>query len=479
MPQIILSFSLSLIFLLALTFCSVPSLARLNNVRSNLSSLIINLSRSRNVISQNYAISSSLQSDPLIFNVVEPLRAIRDGYLMSLNIGTPPQVIQVYMDTGSDLAWVPCGNLSFDCIECDAYYRTNKLTNAFSPLYSSSSLRVSCGSSFCTQIHNSDNPYDPCIMAGCPLITLLKGTCSRPCPGFAYTYGGDAVVVGTLTSDLLRIHSSSPSTTKDIERFRFGCIGSTYKEPLGIAGFGRGSLSLPSQLGFLQKGFSHCFVSFKFASNPNISSPLIIGEMAISSKETSKFTSLLTNPTYPNYYYIGLEAITISNMTLKKVPSKLQEIDSKGNGGMMIDSGTTYTHLSEPFYSEFLSELDSMILYPRATKLEKQSGFDLCYEVPCPNNNRSFCMENDDLPSITFHFVDDVRLVLPKGNNFYAISPPSNFSVVKCLLYQGVDDEIGGPSAIFGSFQQQNIEVVYDLENERIGFNPMDCAATQ
>ncbi|XP_021733765.1 probable aspartyl protease At4g16563 [Chenopodium quinoa] len=421
-----------------------------------------------------------------MFDMVEPLRATRDGYLMSLNLGTPPQVIQVYMDTGSDLTWVPCGNVSFDCIECDQYYRINRLTSAFSPLNSSSSLRVSCSSPFCTQIHNSDNSYDPCVMAGCSLNTLLKGTCSRPCPSFAYTYGGGGVVSGTLAKDLLRVHGTglSSSTTKETQRFRFGCIRQAYKEPLGIAGFGRGSLSLLSQLGYLNKGFSHCFVSFKFASNPNISSPLIIGDEAISSKESSKFTPLLTNPTYPNYYYIGLEAITISNMSMKEVPMKLREFDGKGNGGMMIDSGTTYTHLPEPLYSQLLLDLQLAIQHPRAIEQEKQTGFDLCYYIPCPNNNGSSnCIGNDDdLPSITFHFLDNVSLFLPRANNFYAIRPPSNSSVVKCLLYQGMNDEndgndSGGPAAIFGNFQQQNVEVVYDLMNERIGFNPMDCAA--
>ncbi|RVW11759.1 putative aspartyl protease [Vitis vinifera] len=323
--------------------------------------------------------------------------------------------------------------------------------STYSPSYSSSSLRDLCVSPLCSDVHSSDNSYDPCAVAGCSLSTLVKGTCPRPCPSFAYTYGAGGVVIGTLTRDTLTTHG------------------------VALALHGRGVLSLPSQLGFLQKGFSHCFLGFKFANNPNISSPLVIGDLAISSNDHLQFTSLLKNPMYPNYYYIGLEAITVGNATAIQVPSSLREFDSHGNGGMIIDSGTTYTHLPGPFYTQLLSMLQSIITYPRAQEQEARTGFDLCYRIPCPNN---VVTDHDHLlPSISFHFSNNVSLVLPQGNHFYAMGAPSNSTVVKCLLLQNMDDSDSGPAGVFGSFQQQNVKVVYDLEKERIGFQPMDCAS--
>ncbi|XP_057502672.1 probable aspartyl protease At4g16563 [Actinidia eriantha] len=417
-----------------------------------------------------------------MLDMMEPLREVRDGYIISLTLGTPPQVIPVYMDTGSDLTWVPCGNLSFDCMDCDDH-RNNKLMASFSPSYSSSSFRDSCASPFCIDVHSSDNSYDPCTVAGCSLSTLVKATCSRPCPSFAYTYG-DGVVVGSLTRDILRVHgSSSPGVTREIPKFCFGCVGSTYREPIGIAGFGKGPLSLPSQLGYLQKGFSHCFVAFKFANNPNISSPLVVGDLAISSKDHLQFTPMLKSPMYPNYYYIGLEGLTVGNSSATKVPLSLREFDSLGNGGMLIDSGTTYTHLPQSLYSQLLSVIQSVIPYPRAKDVEARTGFGLCYKIPCTSNNNSSTIftDHDDLllPTITFHFLNNVSLLLPQGNHFYAMGAPSNSTVVKCLLLQSMDDDENeyGPAGVFGSFQQQNVEVVYDLEKERIGFQPMDCAS--
>uniref|UniRef100_A0A803QHV2 Peptidase A1 domain-containing protein n=1 Tax=Cannabis sativa TaxID=3483 RepID=A0A803QHV2_CANSA len=396
--------------------------------------------------------ASTHESEPFV--MVEPLRAVRDGYLIPLYLGTPPQLIHVYMDTGSDLTWVPCGNnLSFfHCLDCDddginkKYY----LTTAFSPFHSSSTAREPCSSSFCIDIHSSDNYIDPCTMAGCLLSTLIKSSSScGSCPSFAYTYG---------------------------------------------AGFGRGTLSLPSQLGFLQKGFSHCFLPFKFANNPNISSPLVIGNLAsISSDqdENLQFTPMLMSSMYPNSYYIGLEAITIGNSSSSsEVPLSLREFDSRGNGGMLIDSGTTYTHFPEPIYSQLLSTLSSVISsYPRAEDMEMKTGFDLCYRIPYtnPHNNDNTSNSNtidttredfDILPSITFHFLNNVSIVLSEGTHFYAMGPPRNATVTKCLLFQRMEDGENGPAGVFGSFQQQNMKVVYDLEKERIGFQPMDCASS-
>ncbi|KAF8023101.1 hypothetical protein BT93_F0562 [Corymbia citriodora subsp. variegata] len=404
-------------------------------------------------------------------NMVEPLREVRDGYLISLNIGTPSQVIQVYLDTGSDLTWVPCGNLSFNCMDCDDY-RNSKLNTVFSPSYSSSALRDTCSSHFCIDVHSSDNPYDTCIMAGCSLSTTLKGMCTWPCPSFAYTYGAGGIIAGALTRDTLRVHGANPNVLTEIPKFAFGCVGTTYHEPIGLLGFGRGTLSFLSQLGFLQKGFSHCFLAFKYANNPNISSPLVIGDAAIAPNGDLQFTPMLNCPMYPSYYYIGLEGIRVGNASVTTVPNNLREFDSQGNGGLLVDSGTTYTHLPEPFYSQLLSILESSISYPRAKEVEARSGFDLCYKVPCPNNTNPM---NDDLPPITFHFLNNVSLVLPHGNSFYAMGAPINSTVVKCLLFQSMDDG-EGPAGVFGSFQQQNVEVVYDLENGRVGFQPVDCA---
>lgn len=475
--------------LLLLLACALFLSKQAHARQPNPHSMILGLTRATLDLPTPKPIISRVKKSSESLDMME-LREVRDGYLMTLNLGTPSQIFQVYMDTGSDLTWVPCGNISFDCLDCDDF-KNSKILGSFSPSHSSSSYRDSCASSFCINVHSSDNTFDTCTAAGCSLGALLKGTCLRPCPSFAYTYG-DGVVSGTLTRDFLRVHGSSPNSSRDVPKFCFGCVGTTYREPIGIAGFGKGPLSIPSQLGFLQKGFSHCFLAFRFANNPNVSSPLVVGDLAISSKDDLQFTPMLKSPAYPNYYYIGLEAITIGGgggggnavTTVTQVPLSMRDFDSSGNGGMMIDSGTTYTHLPEPLYSQLLSSLQSTINFPRAKEAEMRTGFDLCYHVPCRNNATTSAFGPcgvDSLPSITFHFLNNASLVLPQENHFYAMSAPINSTQVKCLLFQSMDGgdggyQYGGPAGILGSFQQQNVEVVYDLEKERIGFRTTDCA---
>lgn len=212
----------SLLLIAFFNLCQTQ-LAGNRNINPNPNSIVLGLTRSATTSFPTPKLSkySRKRLSEVSSDMIEPLRAVRDGYLITLNIGTPGQVIQVYMDTGSDLTWVPCGNLSFNCLDCDDYRNNNHnklMSTNFSPSRSSSSVRDSCGSSFCIDIHSSDNSFDPCVEAGCSLTSLLKSTCARPCPSFAYTYGEGGLITGTLTRDNLRVHGISPEITRDISR---------------------------------------------------------------------------------------------------------------------------------------------------------------------------------------------------------------------------------------------------------------------
>lgn len=446
------------------------------------SSVVLGLSHVRSLSAPSMVIINSTRFDFL--DIIEPVTTYTDGYLLSLNLGMPPQVFQVYLDTGSDLTWVPCGtNSSYQCLECGNEHSTSKPIPSFSPSQSSSNMKELCGSRFCVDIHSSDNSHDPCAAVGCAIPSFMSGLCTRPCPPFSYTYGGGALVLGSLAKDIVTLHGSifGIAILLDVPGFCFGCVGSSIREPIGIAGFGKGILSLPSQLGFLDKGFSHCFLGFRFARNPNFTSSLIMGDLALSAKDDFLFTPMLKSITNPNFYYIGLEGVSIGDGAAIAAPPSLSSIDSEGNGGMIVDTGTTYTHLPDPFYTAILSSLASVILYERSYDLEMRTGFDLCFKIPCTHTP---CTQ-DELPLINFHFLGDVKLTLPKDSCYYAVTAPKNSVVVKCLLFQRMDnddddDDVGGanngPGAVLGSFQMQNVEVVYDMEAGRIGFQPKDCA---
>lgn len=131
---------------------------------------------------------------------------------MSLRLGSPPQAFQVFMDTGSDLVWVPCldspESAVFDCIDSDEYHQS---IDIFYPRHSRSRKPESCDGTFCLDIHTSADPYDTCIMTGCPLKDLVEGSCSMSCPPFSYRYG-DGIVKAELMRE--RIVLNGPSIAK-------------------------------------------------------------------------------------------------------------------------------------------------------------------------------------------------------------------------------------------------------------------------
>ncbi|KAK8514183.1 hypothetical protein V6N13_063087 [Hibiscus sabdariffa] len=114
-------------------------------------------------------------------------------------------------------------------------------------------------------------------------------------------------------------------------------------KPIGVAGsvvctFSTGTVRVPPKRVFpLLLGLK------VYANNLNIPSPLFMGDVAVSSSyDNMRFTPMLSSP----------------------MPLNLKELDSQCNGGMLIDSDTTYTHLLEPFCSQLLSMLHTAITYP-------------------------------------------------------------------------------------------------------------------
>lgn len=403
-----------------------------------------------------------------------PLSAGSD-YIMPLMLGTPPQTLEVFMDTGSDLVWVPCSKNSskpsFECIMCE-----DSDIPTFSAFQSHSNKPEFCSSDSCSVIHNSDNPNDLCIVAGCPFESIGMDPCLAPCPAFYYAYG-DGSLKGELMRDKLTVYLNKGGSRK-ISNFTFGCAGISLSEPIGVAGFGKGALAFHAQLGKVgNRGFSYCLVSHRFDDNLHVSSPLLFGESAMPKQGKVHYTAMINNFKYPYFYYLGLEGITIGGQRLK-LPSSLTTFDKEGNGGLIVDSGTTFTMLPESLYRRVLNKLKSAIRYSRSVKYEAALGLDLCYELPSAGG--SFPV----LPTFSLHFKDNATITLPAENYMSMMSDTydatrattSATAAVGCLIILSSGDEVYGPAAVLGNYQQQNFHVVYDMENQRVGFQQKQCA---
>ncbi|KFK26526.1 hypothetical protein AALP_AA8G260600 [Arabis alpina] len=408
-------------------------------------------------------------------------------YLLSLSVGSSSSV-SLYLDTGSDLVWFPCR--PFTCILCES----KPIPSSPPSLLSSSASTVPCSSPSCSAAHSSLPSSDLCAISNCPLDLIETGECntsSYPCPPFYYAYG-DGSLVAKLYSDSLSLPPVS------VSNFTFGCAHATLAEPIGVAGFGRGRLSFPAQLAayspHLGNSFSYCLVSHSFDSDRvRRPSPLILGrfnnekekrvETSDDEEEEKKkksgfvYTEMLENPKHPYFYSVSLQGISVGKRNIP-APAMLRRVDRNGGGGIVVDSGTTFTMLPAKFYNSVVEEFDSRVgrVHERADRVEPGSGMSPCYYL----NQTSV-----KVPTLVLHFAGNGSSVtLPRRNYFYEFMDGGDGKEEKrkvgCLMLMNGGDEAelkSGPGAILGNYQQQGFEVVYDLLNRRVGFAKRKCAS--
>nr|CAD1819274.1 unnamed protein product [Ananas comosus var. bracteatus] len=141
--------------------------------------------------------------------------------------------------------------------------------------------------------------------------------------------------------------------------------------------------------------------------------------------------------------------------TLLKIPPSTFEINQDGSGGLFIDSGTSVTHLVEPAYSTLKQAVFDLVSLPRANRTF--GVFDLCFMLPSSG-------QLPDMPDMTLHF-DGADMRLQKEN--YMIEPESG---LVCLAMTA-----SRTFSILGNYQQQNMQILYNLESSTLSFEPAQC----
>lgn len=342
-------------------------------------------------------------------------------YLIHLLIGTPAQPVALTLDTGSDLIWTQCQ----PCLQC-----FDQPLPLYNPSNSSTFSDVSCDSDLCQ--------------------ALPRAACHKQCM-YAYSYGDGSTTIGSLGTETFTLGLT------EVQKVGFGCgflnTGIFQSNESGIAGLGRGPLSLISQLGYGK--FSYCFTSL----GESKSSPVLFGSAAdLTGYANGKVqsTPLVTNPAMPALYYLTLTGITVGTRLLN-IPKSTFSLNNNGTGGVYIDSGTGMTQLAEPAYNQVKSAFLSQIKLPVANS--SVEAFDLCFRLPSSS-------EKIEIPKFTFHF-EGADFQLPTEN--YMAQDPINGAM--CLV---MGKSLDG-STIIGNFQQQNIHILYDLDGEKLSFVPAQC----
>ncbi|KAL6957340.1 Aspartic endopeptidase [Sarracenia purpurea var. burkii] len=381
------------------------------------------------------------------------------GYSISLSFGTPPQTLPFLMDTGSSLVWFPCTR-RYICTKCNFPNVNPANISTYIPKLSSSAKVLGCKNPKCQWVFGGD------VQSQCWDCDQKSGNCTQICPPYGIQYGFGSTS-GILLSETLNLPE------KTVKDFVVGCSLMSTSQPSSIAGFGRGPESLPAQMGL--KSFSYCLVSQQFDDDP-VSSDLVLvsgSDSGDGHTEGLSYTPFLNNKLAPNsaykdYYYINLRKITVGGKQVK-VPYGFLFPGSDGNGGTIVDSGTTFTFMEKKLFEAVAQEFEKQLAhYSRDADVENQSGLRPCFNVTAQKNSLLF-------PELILHFKGGSEMSLPLANYFSLVGD----SNVVCMTI--VTDAVvapgtaGGPSIILGNFQQQDFYLEYDLKNERLGFRKQVC----
>lgn len=328
------------------------------------------------------------------------------SFVVSVRLGTPAKrEIKMSLDTANDVSWLRCnyrgGSSSFKKLTCDSC--------------DSEVEGLSCN-------RNSNR----CV--------------------YQVEYESGEGVKAHLSEDTLWLGS------RPFRKFSFGCVlsitGSTSDPQVGLLALSRNYLSVPSQTDYLyQRKFSYCLPQYL---RPRQKGSLKLGLGSV--PPTSKFTSLLSNPNAPSWYFVGIRGISVGGKRLK-ISSKVFEFNSLG-GGTIIDSGVLISRLVKPAYDalrdEFVKKMPLVTVEP-----DPQNPLDTCFDYPGD-------IRRLKIPGIAIQFQDGAHIHIHKEG---ILVPVANNQV--CLAFQpaGMND-----LSIIGSLQQQRYVVSFDEHHERIGF---------
>ncbi|MQM05160.1 hypothetical protein Taro_037966 [Colocasia esculenta] len=344
-------------------------------------------------------------------------------YTTRLLIGTPPQEFALIVDSGSTVTYVPCST----CEQCG-----NHQDPRFQPDLSSTYRPVKCNDD-CT----CDNEKNQCT--------------------YERQYAEMSSSSGVLGDDLISFGKESAVKP---HRAVFGCenieTGDLFSQHAdGIMGLGRGQLSIMDQLvdkGVISDSFSLCYGGMDIGGGA-----MVLGGIPPPPEMVFSHSDPVRSP----YYNIELKAIHISGKPLQLNP---RVFDSKH--GTVLDSGTTYAYLPEAAFVAFRDAITRQL-----HSLKQIRGPDPNYKDICFSGAGSNVSElSKTFPEVDMVFNNGQKLTLSPENYLFRHSKVHG---AYCL---GVFQNGRDPTTLLGGIIVRNTLVMYDRENQRIGFWKTNCS---
>ncbi|CAA0316391.1 unnamed protein product [Arabidopsis thaliana] len=356
-------------------------------------------------------------------------------YFTKIKLGSPPKEYHVQVDTGSDILWINCK----PCPKCPTKTNLNFRLSLFDMNASSTSKKVGCDDDFCSFISQSDS--------------------CQPALGCSYhiVYADESTSDGKFIRDMLTLEQ----VTGDLktgplgQEVVFGCgsdqsgqLGNGDSAVDGVMGFGQSNTSVLSQLaatGDAKRVFSHCLDNVKGG-----------GIFAVGVVDSPK---VKTTPMVPNqmHYNVMLMGMDVDGTSLDLPRSIVR------NGGTIVDSGTTLAYFPKVLYDSLIET----ILARQPVKLHIVEETFQCF---------SFSTNVDEaFPPVSFEFEDSVKLTVYPHDYLFTLEEE-----LYCFGWQagGLTTDERSEVILLGDLVLSNKLVVYDLDNEVIGWADHNCSSS-
>ncbi|KAM1169415.1 hypothetical protein ACFX13_031910 [Malus domestica] len=355
-------------------------------------------------------------------------------YFAKLRIGSPSKDYFVQVDTGSDILWVNC----IDCTNCPKKSDIGVKLTLYDPKGSSSSKAVTCNQEFCTSKYNGQLP-------GCQPDLLCQ---------YDVTYGDGSATAGYFVKDTIQFDKGTNGSVV------FGCgarqsgqLDKSSEALDGILGFGQANSSVFSQLaasGKVKKQFAHCL------DNVRGGGIFAIGQVV--EPKVKNTTPLVRGQAH---YNVVMEAIEVGGNVLQ-LPSDV--FDTGSNAGTIIDSGTTLGYLPEEVFNAVMKKI---LAKQPDLKLHTVDDQFTCFQF---SNN-----VDNGFPLVKLHFKNSASLTVYPHDYLFQLKED-----VWCSGWQssGMKSKSGDSMTLLGDLVLSNKLVIYDLENQMIGWTDYNCSSS-
>ncbi|XP_047166685.1 aspartyl protease family protein 1-like [Vigna umbellata] len=345
-------------------------------------------------------------------------------HFANVSVGTPPLSFLVALDTGSDLFWLPCNCTK--CVRAIGISNQRIDFNIYDLKRSSTSEKVLCNSSLCE----------------------LQKQCSSSgsvCPYEVNYLSNGTSTSGFLVDDVLHLITDDDQAKDADTRVTFGCgqvqTGAFLDgaAPNGLLGLGMGDVSVPSILakeGLTSNSFSMCF-------GPDGLGRITFGDNSSFVQGKTPFNLRASHPTYN---------ITVSQINLG---GNVADIEFHA----IFDSGTSFTYLNDPAYTQITNSFNSVVKLQRhsSSSSSDELPFEYCYDlssnqvVEVPIN---FTMKGGD----TFTVTDPIVTVTGEGISLLCLGVVKSNNV-----------------NIIGQNFMTGYHIVFDRDNMILGWKESNC----